>query len=43
MKPSPLTKVDVTHRSLNDPGVIWLIANDYRVKVDNGRVFLVAP
>ena len=41
MKIQPLNKVDVTHRNVRDPGVIWLLNNGYRLRYVRGRVFLV--
>ena len=46
MKPKTLNRVDVTHRNILDPGVVWLINNAYRLKVIGRRVYLervVAP
>lgn len=39
----PLTKVNVSHRSVDDPGVLWLLSNGYRFKFEGFKVFLVKP
>jgi len=38
-----LNKVGVTHRLYNELGVIWLLNQGYRLRVDgsSGRVYLV--
>lgn len=36
-----LTKVDVSHRSPTDPGVIWLVSNGFVLKFERDRVYLV--
>ena len=35
-----LTRVDVTHRHYAEPGIRWLINNDYRYRVIGNRVYL---
>lgn len=42
-KAKRLTKVDVSHRRPTDPGVVWLVANGFVLKLENDRVFLVRP
>ena len=41
MKMPSLNKIDVTHRSMTDPGISWLTSLGYRIKIIRGRVLLV--
>lgn len=34
-----LNKLDITRYKATDPGVIWLVANGYKIKMIGGRVF----
>lgn len=35
-----LTRIDVTHRHYAEPGIQWLINNDYRYRLIGNRVYL---
>ena len=41
MKILPLNKIDVSHRSVTDPGIVWLVSCGYRFDIVGNRVYLV--
>ena len=38
--PKPLTRVDVSRKSVRDPGVLWLLSAGFRFKHTGSKVFL---
>jgi hypothetical protein len=40
MPAKPLIRIDVSARSVRDPGVLWLIHNGFTFRVTGRRVFL---